>query len=117
MKFPIDFHKNTYLANNANTCDCCRKKMPQTEFVSLGVGVMQDYAKEHILDLSETEVHFGFSWQGPSDLIGTGFEVVSNSAEGQCSFGFCSTACLREFLNSCVDHLEKQIEKARAKER
>lgn len=113
MNFPINFHKNTYLVNPA--CDCCRGKMPAKEFVTLSVGATQDLAKDHRIDLTETEVCFGLGWQGPSDEIGTGFQVVSNSSEGQCHFNFCSTACLRDFLNSCVNHLEKQIEKARTK--
>lgn len=28
---------------------------------------------------------------------------------GQCGFEFCSTDCLRAFLNHCVDELEKRI--------
>jgi hypothetical protein len=113
MKFPVNFHRNTYLASNS--CDYCRGKMPAKEFVTLCVGVTQDYAKDNLVDLSETEVCFDLGWQGPSDEIGTGFQVVSNSSEGQSVFNFCSTACLRAFLNSCVDHLETQMEKSQSK--
>ena len=58
-----------------------------------------------------------FGWHGAHD-IGTGenreIYLVSYIAQdvvgGQFDIYFCSTRCLREFLNFCVNELEKRIE-------
>ena len=36
--------------------------------------------------------------------------VIDEAPGGQGELYFCSTACLRKFLNSCVDELERRIE-------
>jgi hypothetical protein len=61
---------------------------------------------------------FGMSWHGAhSDMKGTGqrpdtggsVKVVDDCSAGQFAIYFCSTACLRKFLNACVDELEQRI--------
>jgi hypothetical protein len=37
-------------------------------------------------------------------------QVIEHDFEGQFEFYFCSTDCLRRFLNECVDDLEKKIQ-------
>ncbi len=37
-------------------------------------------------------------------------EIARDVTKGQFSLLFCSTKCMRSFLNTCVDNLEKQIE-------
>ena len=57
-------------------------------------------------------------WHEPKEIrpAGTGFQVVADTVEGQCVLNFCSTHCLRAFLNACVDHLEKLIEEAKSEQ-
>jgi hypothetical protein len=35
-------------------------------------------------------------------------EIVSDSVNGQYELLFCSTRCMRAFLNACVDELEEK---------
>ena len=37
------------------------------------------------------------------------FELARDVKKGQFSMFFCSTVCLRAFLNECVDELETKI--------
>ena len=86
--------------------------MPTGEFVSFSFGEQQDYAKDDTLDLSNVEIGMGLDWQGSDPNIGTGFQVVKGTAYCQCVFNFCSTACLRRFMNTMVDELESLVERA-----
>ena len=58
------------------------------------------------------------SWHGAhTDLDGDGklpdtgghLKIVDDCPSGQFAIYFCSTDCLRTFLNECVDALEKKI--------
>jgi hypothetical protein len=61
-----------------------------------------------------------FIWHGAHDG-GSGrdegidalLDIVEDTRGGQADLYFCSTKCLRQFLNECVDELERRIEKAR----
>ena len=112
MKYPIDFKTDTWL--KSTSCDQCDGPMPENEFVSLAIGATQDYAKDDVVDLSATEVTFQLDWQGPQEQTGTGFPVVKNTVDGGCCLNFCSSACLRAFLNDCVDNLDRLIEKEKS---
>jgi ABC-type uncharacterized transport system permease subunit len=39
--------------------------------------------------------------------LGRSLDIVVNSSAGQADIGFCSSKCLREFFNNCVDELER----------
>lgn len=41
--------------------------------------------------------------------------LADDTPAGQFEFYFCSTRCLREFLNACVDELETKVKNARMK--
>ena len=43
-------------------------------------------------------------------------EIAKNVRGGQAELYFCSTRCLRKFLNACVDELELQIQTETRKE-
>jgi len=55
--------------------------------------------------------------KGPDPHIGTGIMLAEQTHEGQFEFYFCSTACLRAFLNFCVDELESEIANERRQRR
>lgn len=42
-------------------------------------------------------------------------EIANDCRGGQFDLYFCSTACLRAFLNSCVDALELEVQKEKRK--
>jgi hypothetical protein len=59
------------------------------------------------------------SWHGAHDSgmgddrdIFCNLEVIKDVRGGQGELYFCSTTCLRAFLNACVDALEQQIRRA-----
>jgi hypothetical protein len=43
---------------------------------------------------------------------GAWVEIVRDTTTGQFDLYFCSTACLRRFLNECVDELERRLREA-----
>jgi hypothetical protein len=43
-------------------------------------------------------------------------EIVQGPRGGQADLYFCSTGCLRGFLNACVDELERRIVEAKSRE-
>jgi hypothetical protein len=113
-KFPISFRGDTWL--HSEQCDWCAKNSTSPEFVSLAIGANQDYGKDEVVDLSDTEATMALGWHNEADNEGTGFEVLADTVEGQACLNFCSPACLRKFLNSCVDHLESRIEKIKSEQ-
>ena len=114
MNFPINFKKDTWLHNSG--CDFCGTIMAIGEFVSFHFGEQQDYAKSDTVDLSDVEIGMGFDWQSSVPNVGTGFQVVEGTVHCQCVFNFCSTKCLRKFMNSMVDELERLMEKVQAQQ-
>jgi hypothetical protein len=44
-------------------------------------------------------------------------DIVRDALGGQADLYFCSTKCLREFLNTCVDELERKVAEARRSKR
>jgi len=86
------------------------------EFVSFSIGEDQDYAEDNTVDVSDVEIGMGFNWQSSRPDMGTGFRVIEGTAHCQCVFNFCSTTCLRRFMNSMVDQLEELIQKEKPPE-
>ena len=63
-----------------------------------------------------------FGWHGAQNggfgdgrEIYTRVEIIGDVIGGQFDLYFCSTPCLRKFLNACVDELDKRIKKAKRK--
>ena len=52
---------------------------------------------------------------GPDPHIGLSIELAATADAGQFEFYFCSTQCLRAFLNFCVDELEGAVRKEKRK--
>jgi hypothetical protein len=47
--------------------------------------------------------------QAASETEGAELEIVRDTHVGQFDLYFCSTDCLRRFLNECVDELERSL--------
>ena len=47
--------------------------------------------------------------QGDDRDIGCYLDIIRDARGGQADLYFCSTACLRTFMNQCVDKLEGRI--------
>ena len=65
------------------------------------------------LDLHWHGAHSGEGGIGPDANIDIGIILAHETRQGQFSIAFCSTACLREFLNYCVDELEEVVTEQR----
>jgi hypothetical protein len=60
------------------------------------------------------------AWHGAHDggkgrgkEIGCVVDIIRDAVGGQADLYFCSTGCLRRFLNACVDELERRMAKER----
>ena len=68
----------------------------------------------------ESKAFLSLWWHGAHDNgegedreIGCGQEIFKKVGLDQAEVYFCSTACLRDFLNACVDKLEDKIEECK----
>ncbi len=53
--------------------------------------------------------------EGIDPEIGCLVDIALDVVGGQAELYFCSTKCLRQFLNACVDELERKIKVRRKK--
>ena len=80
-------------------------------------------AKHHCAEIAEDCIGFlDLIWHGERNgETELGSEIVvylplaDETPGGQFEFYFCSTQCLRDFLNACVDELETEIAEKRVK--
>src|SRR5262249_19044409 len=47
----------------------------------------------------------------------SGIDVVEDVQGGQYDLTFCSTSCMRSFLNACIDKLEMRVKRSQARNR
>jgi hypothetical protein len=102
-------------------CPWCKKQkvLEPHSFAVLGGGALLKSGDGASGPSSELEGFLHFSWHGAHDG-GQGrdpgaygcTEVVRDVIGGQFDLYFCSTDCLRSFLNACVDDLEQKIRKS-----
>ena len=101
-------------------CPICRKKKvwEPHSFAVLWGGAMEKKGRDHYSTEIEAKNIVGvleLSWHGAHDdgegefrEIDSGVEIVDNAPNGNFNLYFCSTSCLREFLNKAVDELERR---------
>ena len=86
-------------------------------FAMLEAGAMEQHgnvagpAFDHIawLSLGWHGAHSDMSGDGKLPDTGGRVKIVEDAPSGQFTIYFCSTECLRSFLNQCVDELESRI--------
>lgn len=81
-------------------------------------GALEKLGKDHFVT-SDGDKIAGFLslvWHGAHDEgegdfreKGHTIDIVDQASDGQFMLAFCSTACLRTFLNQAVEELERQI--------
>lgn len=69
----------------------------------------------------DLDAFFHLTWHGAPDSgegedreIGYMLDIIRDIRGGQADMYFCSTACLRQFLNHCVDELERKVARMRS---
>ena len=120
MKFPLQGKGKEHY--NSNRCLWCKKNkvLEPHSFASINAGaILLDPDDPSSGGPSEQiEGYFDFTWHGAhTNEGGQGINpdtyaylpLCKDYKGGQCEFYFCSTDCLRAFLNYCIDELEKRI--------
>ena len=124
MKLPILKGCKSFYPKKA-LCPWCEKNkvLEPHSFAILGGGALlmnrkddsggPDDKMEGFLYLSWHGAHDG--GQGKDKGIGAMIEIARDVRGGQFDLYFCSTKCLRSYLNFCVDELERKLRLERSK--
>lgn len=117
MKFPVVQKGESYFPTDSK-CPMCQKalvKPEKVEQVVLTVGAMKKTGKGWDKGWSGLGNHdLGgiltiCTHSHNSDMPGVSVDVVDLAGNGQADLVFCSTKCLRAFLNTVVDEVERKM--------
>ena len=120
LKYPILKGKTSNYPKKA-ICPWCKNNKvfePHSFAVINGGACLKNHEKKFSGPSDDMEGFLYFAWHGAHTEEGgsgkdpdTGgyLEIVNDVIGGQFGLYFCSTECLRAFLNSCVDELEQRI--------
>ena len=123
IKFPVIDHKGDNVYPEGNICPICKKEKVFTKNdrhieISGGGLFVLNKKEEYKKSIPETEGFLSLVWyekvknkNGISLWDGSYMDIVERSANGIYSLSFCSTKCLREFINKCLDEFERRVEK------
>lgn len=126
MKFPVVKGEKTAYPSVALCPQCKKRKVfePNSMVILAGGAVLLDRKRENSIHTRALSGFLCLAWHGAHDNgvghdrdIGAAVEIAAATAGGQFEMYFCSTTCVRIFLNSCVDALEKCIIRERKKPR
>ncbi len=122
VKLPVVDTKPNYWPTVAR-CPICKKSEVHEphSMAILGAGALKMNRRRQEGTMSDDLDGFlHLAWHGAHDNgqginrdIGCILNIVQDARGGQADLYFCSTKCLREFLNGCVDELERNIEKTK----
>ncbi len=110
IRFPLLSGNDDYnLPGKGGGCIVCNTSF-RSGFAYLSAGATYDHLESRIDD-KELGAFFHVGYHGShSDMSDSGgVEVVKDLKGGQFDLQFCSTSCLRQFLSSLVDEVEKSI--------
>jgi endogenous inhibitor of DNA gyrase (YacG/DUF329 family) len=122
MKFPVLKGKKTAFPRNAKCPQCEQSKVlePHSMVILCGGAMLMDQKRKNggpnecldgFLELTWHGAHNGGT--GKDRDIFTSVHLAEDCFGGQFEIYFCSTKCMRAFLNSWVDALETKIKKAK----
>ncbi len=106
-------------------CYYCEKEKKDSSMAIFSGGAMKKEANETYSMLDPGDIGFvRLDWHGDHDNIDeaagaeaefsnifVGETIADNCPNGQFELYFCSTQCLRDFLNKSVDSLEEKMKK------
>jgi len=123
LKLPIIKDEETYWPSEP-TCPICKKRnvLEPHSMAVLGVGaLLMDRKNDSGGPSSDMDAFFHLTWHGAHDggegedrEIGCMLDIIKDIRGGQAEMYFCSTECLRQFLNFCVDELERKMARLRS---
>ena len=93
---------------------------PHSMAILTAGAMLMDRAKDEGGPSGDLDGFLALHWHGAHDGgkgqdgdIFRGVDIIRDVFGGQADLYFCSTECLRKFLNACVDELEKKMAEAR----
>ncbi len=102
-------------------CPWCKKKKvfePHSMAILSGGALLMNRKEKNGGSSDDLDAYLSLTWHGAHDSgkgddrkIYSNIDIASDVKGGEFDLYFCSTKCLRAFLNACVDELEKKIEK------
>jgi hypothetical protein len=118
LKLPLIRNEETFWPSEL-VCPICKSKKvfePHSMAVlSLGA-LLMDRTNDSGRPSSDLDAFFRLSWHGAHEggegedrEIGCTLDIVRDIHGGEAELYFCSTACLRQFFNQCVDELERKV--------
>ena len=124
MKLPtLKGHKSFY--PQKALCPWCKKNKvlePHSFAILAGGALLMDWKENSGGPDDAMDAFLRMSWHGAHNSgpgkdkgIGTRIEIARDVKGGQFELYFCSTKCLRSYLNYCVDELEKKVRLGRSK--
>jgi len=122
LKLPVIKDEKTHWPSEP-LCPICKKSkvFEPHSLAVLGVGaLLMDRDEDSGGPSPDLDAFFHLTWHGAHDggegedrEIGCMLDVVRDIRGGQAEMYFCSTECLRQFLNYCVDELERKVARLR----
>ena len=116
MEFPIVSKRQNLFPTEA-TCPWCRaaRVFEPHSFVCLNGGALRMNPERDDGSASpDMDAWLDLTWHSShsncSDDAYVQLPIAADVVGGQFEAYFCSTACLRSFLNECVDELERRIQ-------
>ncbi len=119
-KYPVIKGKTDHYPQKP-LCPWCKKHkvLEPHSMAILSGGALTKKGRDHYSGPSNNlNAYLSLTWHGAHDKgegndreIGYVLNIAEDVKGGLFDLMFCSTKCLRSFLNACVDELEKQINK------
>jgi hypothetical protein len=120
-KFPVIKGKRRNYFPSKPLCPVCGKKKvwePHSmASISAGALLLLDKREDYWGPSEDMNGYLYLNWHGAHDggegkyrEMYLSFDIARDVKSGQFDLHFCSTKCLRSFLNECVDELEDKID-------
>src|SRR5262245_3403551 len=114
MRFPVQKGAPKRSRRRAGRClTCGRTKVHEPHgFAFLNAGALRKIDKRTSAMAPDLEGFLGLGYHGAHDKKSSPsayLSVAETAKFGQFEFYFCTTKCLRSFLNVCVDELERRL--------
>lgn len=119
MTLPTLYGQTTAIPHDA-VCPWCKKNKvlePHSMAILIGGALLMDRSNDSGRMSDDLDGFLTLTWHGAHEKgegkdreIYASVDLAENTRGGQFEVYFCSTDCLRSYLNFCVDELEKKIE-------
>jgi len=124
IMFPVVEGKSDHWPSNKAVCPMCGEKKvwePHSMAILSAGALLMDRKANSGGPSDDMDGYLHLDWHGAHDNgqgddreICCTVNIVEGVIGGQGDLYFCSTVCLRKFLNQCVDELEDRIKQERA---